>query len=177
LYYLNDNEYGGETSFPVSGARGLFKEDGDVLQYHLSELSHHTGYCRHTGNGNVTSFSPATGGLAAALATDALQALLVKPKRGRALLFYNHKLPKATAVQDSGSGSVGEPRWLGEIDWFSLHGSCPVRVPPSTSISTTGMASGEKWVANHWLLFADTKKDEQLAHAARYHKKSEKGEL
>ena len=51
--------------------------------------------------------------------------LLVKPQRGKALLWYNHDLD-------------GSRRWIGGLDPFSYQGSCEVK-------------KGEKWVAKIWI--------------------------
>lgn len=51
--------------------------------------------------------------------------LLVKPQRGKALLWYNHDLD-------------GSQRWIGGLDPFSYQGSCEVK-------------KGEKWVAKIWI--------------------------
>lgn len=51
--------------------------------------------------------------------------LVIAPKRGTAIMWYNHFL-------DSNS------EWLGEKDPYTLHGGCDVR-------------RGNKWIANHWI--------------------------
>ena len=53
--------------------------------------------------------------------------MVVKPKKGKAIMWYNH-------VLDGG--------WLGEKDILSLHGGCDIH-------------KGEKWVANNWLPAAE----------------------
>ena len=50
--------------------------------------------------------------------------LVVKPKKGTAVVWYNHH--------------VDYNGWLGSLDEWSLHGGCEVR-------------KGEKWIANLWL--------------------------
>ncbi|XP_065676463.1 transmembrane prolyl 4-hydroxylase-like [Hydra vulgaris] len=50
--------------------------------------------------------------------------LVVKSKKGRAVFWYNHHL---------------EDGWLGEMDWYSLHGGCDIR-------------KGIKWIANNWIV-------------------------
>ena len=52
--------------------------------------------------------------------------LKVKAERGKALIWFNHLLD-------------AETQWMGEQDVYSMHAGCPV-------------ASGEKWIANHWIL-------------------------
>lgn len=52
------------------------------------------------------------------------EGLRVDAAKGKAVLFYNHK------VSDDG--------YLGEIDVQSLHGGCNV-------------IKGTKWLANHWI--------------------------
>lgn len=51
--------------------------------------------------------------------------LVIAPKRGTAIMWYNHFL-------DS------DDEWLGERDPYSLHGGCDV-------------IRGTKWIANHWI--------------------------
>ncbi|CAH3023349.1 unnamed protein product [Porites evermanni] len=60
--------------------------------------------------------------------------LVVKPKRGKAIMWYNHFIDEETG-------------WLGERDDYTLHGGCGVR-------------SGVKWIANNWI----TAPDASLAH-------------
>ena len=60
--------------------------------------------------------------------------LVVKPKRGKAIMWYNHFVDEETG-------------WLGERDDYTLHGGCGVR-------------SGVKWIANNWI----TAPDASLAH-------------
>ena len=49
----------------------------------------------------------------------------MKPKKGTALLWYNHFLNETDG-------------WLGEEDAHTLHGGCDV-------------VKGEKWIANMWI--------------------------
>ena len=56
---------------------------------------------------------------------DGGRALAVAPKRGDAVLFYNHH--------------VGPDGRLGELDSQSFHGGCAVHP-----------GGGEKWIANYW---------------------------
>ena len=51
--------------------------------------------------------------------------LIVKPKKGTAILWYNHLIDQDTGL-------------LGPGDEFSLHGGCDV-------------LEGEKWIANTWI--------------------------
>lgn len=60
--------------------------------------------------------------------------LVVKPKRGKAIMWYNHFVDEETG-------------WLGERDDYTLHGGC-------------GVGSGVKWIANNWI----TAPDASLAH-------------
>ena len=54
-----------------------------------------------------------------------LSNLVVKPRKGTAVLWYNHLLNETDG-------------WMGEIDLFSLHGGCNV-------------IKGEKWISNMWI--------------------------
>ena len=60
--------------------------------------------------------------------------LVIKPKRGTAIMWYNHFVDEKTG-------------WLGERDDYSLHGGCNVH-------------GGVKWIANNWM----TAPDADLAH-------------
>ena len=55
--------------------------------------------------------------------------LVVAPKRGKAIMWYNHFVDEETG-------------WMGEMDEYSLHGGC-------------GVWSGVKWIANNWITSAD----------------------
>ena len=55
--------------------------------------------------------------------------LVVTPKRGKAVMWYNHFVDEETG-------------WLGEMDEYSLHGGC-------------GLWSGVKWIANNWITSSD----------------------
>ena len=55
--------------------------------------------------------------------------LVVTPKRGKAVMWYNHFLDEETG-------------WMGEMDEYSLHGGC-------------GLWSGVKWIANNWITSTD----------------------
>jgi hypothetical protein len=59
--------------------------------------------------------------------------LLVKPAKGKAVLWYNH-LPAEENAKP----------WFGASDNYSRHGSCPVK-------------RGQKWVANFWIKVTDDK--------------------
>lgn len=51
--------------------------------------------------------------------------LVIEPKKGTALLWYNHFLNETDG-------------WLGGLDPYTLHGGCDV-------------IKGEKWLANMWI--------------------------
>lgn len=55
--------------------------------------------------------------------------MVVTPKRGKAVMWYNHFVDEQTG-------------WLGEMDEYSLHGGC-------------GLWSGVKWIANNWITSTD----------------------
>jgi len=99
LLYLNDVEGGGETAFPVA----------DNATYSIDNM-------RSMGDASTDKFN---------LAMNCQKAnLVVPPKKGTAVLFYNHLLND-------------ENPWMGEQDMHSLHGGCVV-------------TKGEKWLANMW---------------------------
>jgi len=97
IYYLNDVEEGGETAFPVADKEGYVEPE----------------FRKRTGGDlyNLSEFCYNS-------------SLVVKPKRGRAVMFYNHHLD--------------EQGFLGAMDKYSLHGGCDIR-------------KGIKWMANNWL--------------------------
>ena len=57
--------------------------------------------------------------------------LVIAPKRGKAILWYNHFVDEETG-------------WMGEMDEYALHGGC-------------GLWSGVKWIANNWITSADAR--------------------
>ena len=60
--------------------------------------------------------------------------VVVKPEKGKAILWYNHKVNNKTG-------------WMGQLDKFSFHGGC-------------GVNRGTKWIANNWIsLSEDREKD------------------
>ena len=63
--------------------------------------------------------------------------LVIKPQRGKAVMWYNHKLDDSR-------------RWMGELDPFSYQGSCAVK-------------GGEKWVAKIWININGNGKEELRA--------------
>ena len=60
--------------------------------------------------------------------------VVVKPEKGKAVLWYNHRVDNATG-------------WLGELDNYSFHGGCNVR-------------RGTKWIANHWISLSEDKEED-----------------
>ena len=60
--------------------------------------------------------------------------LVVKPQRGKVILWYNHFV-------DEESG------WLGSMDHLTWHGGCPV-------------VKGKKWIANFWIKVTDDRKED-----------------
>ncbi|PIK59618.1 putative transmembrane prolyl 4-hydroxylase [Apostichopus japonicus] len=104
LFYLSDVEDGGETAFPVAD-NGSFSYEGlEEMPYDVYDLSNHC----YDGN------------------------LVVKPKKGKAIFWYNHMVNETTG-------------WMGDVHDASLHGGCDVR-------------KGEKWIANNWINIDDSLK-------------------
>jgi len=97
IYYLNDVEGGGETAFPVADKKNF--DEKEFRERRGGDLYNLSKYCHNS-------------------------SLVVKPKKGRAVLFYNHNLDNKG--------------WLGEMDKQSLHGGCDI-------------TKGIKWMANNWL--------------------------
>lgn len=104
LYYLNDVEDGGETAFPVVDNPTFDKKA--YIESMSDDKFNLMQYC-HDGN------------------------LVVAPKRGKAILWYNHFVDEETG-------------WMGEMDEYSLHGGC-------------GLWTGVKWIANNWITSADAR--------------------
>eukprot|EP00794_Sanderia_malayensis_P018786 gene18786-20677_t len=97
LYYLNDVEKGGETAFPVAD-----NENYNHEEYQRRKKGDKYNLSKFCLNASV----------------------VVAPKRGTAVMWYNHDMDK--------NG------WLGEMDYHSLHGGCDI-------------IKGEKWIANNWI--------------------------
>lgn len=97
IYYLNDVEEGGETAFPVADMEGYV--ESEFRQRKGGDLYNLSEFCYNA-------------------------SLVVKPKKGRAVMFYNHFLD--------------EEGFLGAMDQYSLHGGCDIR-------------KGIKWMANNWI--------------------------
>jgi hypothetical protein len=92
--------------------------------------------------------------------------LRVTPKKGQAILWYNHHV-QPTDNSESSSGirhfhvsrfleacadGLADVSALGNMDFLSLHGGCRV------------MEGREKWIANHWVEASeDLEQDEQAA--------------
>lgn len=60
--------------------------------------------------------------------------LRVKPEKGKAILWYTHKVNDETG-------------WLGETDPYSFHGGCDVK-------------KGTKWIANNWITVSENRTDD-----------------
>ncbi|KAF0987160.1 hypothetical protein HZS_6725 [Henneguya salminicola] len=97
IVYLNDGMKGGETAFPVADLN-----DSNTDEF-INETELHENWKK--GNKNYT--------------------LLVSPKKGNALMWYNHHLD--------------ENNMLGRLDYFSLH-------------SGLDITEGEKWIMTFWIL-------------------------
>ncbi|XP_070563898.1 transmembrane prolyl 4-hydroxylase-like [Ptychodera flava] len=95
MVYLNDVEEGGETAFPVANNETV---SADAL--HKGPLLNLNRHCKDAN-------------------------LLVKPEKGKAVVWYSHFIDEETG-------------WLGPIDEFTWHGGCPV-------------TKGTKWIANRWI--------------------------
>ncbi|KAL9950837.1 hypothetical protein ACROYT_G043402 [Oculina patagonica] len=106
MVFLNDVEEGGECTFPVA--------DNTTFSWKTwsNESSQKCNMVKHCDKSN----------------------LVTKPRRGTALLWYNHVLDD-------------KDRWLGNLDPFSYQGSCQVQ-------------KGEKWVAKIWVnIIGDGKRE------------------
>ncbi|XP_077981167.1 transmembrane prolyl 4-hydroxylase-like [Glandiceps talaboti] len=106
LYYLNDVVEGGETAFPVADNDTFTAETLRAAGSKLYDLS------SHCFDSNV----------------------VVKPEKGKAVLWYNHYVDEKTG-------------WMGEMDNYTLHGGCDVH-------------AGSKWIANNWINVADSPDDQ-----------------
>jgi len=98
FYYLNEPKLGGETAFPIA--------DNETIPQNYSLVQDDVNKCDlsdHCYDAN----------------------LYYKPKRGSALMWYNHLVSNTTG-------------WLGPLDVMSYHGGCDV-------------IEGTKWAANNWI--------------------------
>ncbi|KAF0993090.1 hypothetical protein HZS_5605 [Henneguya salminicola] len=102
LVYLNNVTKGGHTAFPVADDQLYTHEE--FLKRKKGDLYNLSQYC-HNGS------------------------LVVSPKKGTMILWYNHQL--------------SEDGMLGNLDPYSLHGGCDV-------------IEGEKWIANNWIPAPET---------------------
>lgn len=108
LYYLNDVEAGGETAFPLADTPDSFVAE-KLTHMERQSWFDLTNFCHNA-------------------------SLVVKPKRGTAIMWYNHLLDLNTS-------------YLGDTDLRSYHGGCDI-------------IKGNKWIANNWIT-ATTFKDRQ----------------
>lgn len=99
FYYLNEPELGGETAFPFADNETV----EDFKKSYIAEDINKCNLAEHCYDSN----------------------LYYKPKRGTALLWYNHFVSNETG-------------WLGPVDQASFHGGCNV-------------IEGTKWAANNWI--------------------------
>jgi len=97
LYFLNQPEAGGETAFPVADQKNYDHEEFRTRK--KDDLYNLSEFCHNA-------------------------SLVVPPKKGTAIMWYNHHMT------DDG--------WMGNMDYYSLHGGCDI-------------LKGEKWIANNWL--------------------------
>ncbi|EDO47328.1 predicted protein, partial [Nematostella vectensis] len=100
LYYLNDVEEGGETAFPVADVPNFNETVSMQCPRRDGDLYNLNRFC-HSAK------------------------VVVKPKKGKAIMWYNF-------LRDEKTG------WMGVRDDNSLHGGCDVR-------------KGEKYIANNWI--------------------------
>ncbi|XP_073259502.1 transmembrane prolyl 4-hydroxylase-like isoform X1 [Porites lutea] len=106
LYFLDNVEDGGETAFPIADNSTF---DDEVW---MSDAENVCNLAKNCHKANV----------------------VVKPEKGKAILWYNHKVNNMTG-------------WMGQLDKFSFHGGCDVK-------------RGTKWIANNWIsLSEDREKD------------------
>lgn len=125
MVYLQEPEIGGETAFPAA----------DNITYSDSNF-------RHRGKDGRDLYN---------LSEHCQDAnLVIKPKRGTAVAWYNHH--------------VDYKGWLGSLDEFSLHGGCEVR-------------KGKKWIANIWLTAPYKDDVHKLSmYSVEYMRKSQQGD-
>ncbi|CAH3191246.1 unnamed protein product [Porites evermanni] len=97
LYFLNNVEEGGQTAFPVADNETFNHEMWTQKSNYLSNLS---AYCFRAN-------------------------LRVTPKRGTAIMWYNHIINQSTG-------------WMSSLDSLSYHGGCDV-------------IKGHKWIVNNWI--------------------------
>ncbi|XP_071505836.1 transmembrane prolyl 4-hydroxylase-like [Diadema antillarum] len=110
MYYLSDVEEGGETAFPLANNETFDQQVYDDISGKICDLSNH---CYEAN-------------------------AVVKPEKGMAVMWYNHKRHPQTG-------------WLGPVDKYSLHGGCDVR-------------KGVKWIANNWITVDDVYARQQKLH-------------
>ena len=137
LYSLNDVAEGGATVFPLAGNASLAALDSAATAAAARPSA--SGRIDPLPGGRLTRAIDEwrVGGTRESEYCSADGAgLRVAPRKGSALLFFNHHL------RPDGS--------LGPVDYLSLHGGCRV-------------LAGEKWIANHWV---EASEDPQADRAA-----------
>ncbi|XP_031555649.1 transmembrane prolyl 4-hydroxylase-like isoform X2 [Actinia tenebrosa] len=97
MYFLSDVETGGQTAFPIANNITFNHKKWHQQLQNFSNLS---AYCSKAN-------------------------IIVTPKKGKAVMWYNHVVDKSTG-------------WLAGLDQMSYHGGCDV-------------IRGEKWIMNNWI--------------------------
>ncbi|XP_015752716.1 PREDICTED: transmembrane prolyl 4-hydroxylase-like [Acropora digitifera] len=110
LYFLNDVEEGGETAFPVANNESFSTEAWAEITKYRCDLSRHC----HKAN------------------------LYVKPRKGTAIMWYNHLRDKRTG-------------WHGSLDEMTYHGGCDI-------------IKGQKWIANNWINILGDSRDTMVSY-------------
>lgn len=110
LYFLNDVEEGGETAFPVANNESFSTEAWAEITKYRCDLSRHC----HKAN------------------------LYVKPRKGTAIMWYNHLRDKRTG-------------WHGNLDEMTYHGGCDI-------------IKGQKWIANNWINILGDSRDTMVSY-------------
>ena len=116
LLFLREPESGGNTTFPLLSPTAVDEPTGPV-QSQVDLLS----------SRNVDAHQ-----IWRTHSTRCNHGLTVAPKKGRALLFYSHKLHEERL--EDGTTTTR----LGELDRLTFHGGCDV-------------LAGEKFIANYWI--------------------------
>lgn len=101
IYYLVDTDEGGGTVFPLADTSDEILEQWETSSHPLKYKQTRT-----------------------CVGEDPNRTVVVKPKRGKAIIWYNHKIDRGH---------------LGPLDVRSLHGACNVG------------ETSRKWIANHWM--------------------------
>lgn len=138
LYYLNDVEEGGETAFPIAD-NATYSTEVNIIVHALNDterflllFSYACSFIHFQAWSAITKYR-------CDLSKHCHKAnLVVPPKKGTAVMWYNHYVDSTTG-------------WVGELDEMTYHGGCDV-------------TRGTKWIANNWINIMGSSRKYMITH-------------